>query len=154
MSSKGREEISFLLPDLENEDGAGFWEGTGREQLLVQTCADCDAPRFPPRPMCPQCRSLKFSWIPSSGRGTIWSFVVVHAPVLPAYQDLVPYPVIVVELAENSKIRMVGNLVTGPDGAINEIDPATIVIGESVRVVFKKVDDVMLPVWMRIADSQ
>ncbi|HEV8206896.1 MAG TPA: hypothetical protein VGR04_09425 [Acidimicrobiia bacterium] len=37
----------------------------------------------------------------------------------------------------------------GPDGAINEIDPATIQIGDPVRVVFHRVEDVVLPRWMK-----
>ena len=141
--------MSLLLPDLESEAGAEFWAGTSRGELLIQTCVSCDAPRFPPRPMCPQCQSLDFSWRQASGKGKIWSFVVVHAPVLPAYQDLVPYSVIVVELDESPNLRMVGNLLTRGDGPINEIDPNTIVIGESVEFVFKKVEDVSLPCWTR-----
>jgi hypothetical protein len=45
---------------------------------------------------------------------------------------------------------MVGNLVTGPDGAIDEIDPSTIRIGEPVEVVFATVDDTTLPRWRRV----
>jgi uncharacterized OB-fold protein len=139
----------FLLPELDGEDAAEFWAGTARGELLVQRCGACDAPRFPPRPMCPRCRSLDVRWAPVSGDGTIWSFVVPHPPLLPAYAELAPYNVIVVELAEDPALRMVGNLVTGPDGAINEIDPATIEIGTPVHVVFAQVDDVALPRWVR-----
>ena len=99
--------------------------------------------------MCPRCRSLEFRWDPTSGRGTIWSFIVPHPPLLPAYQELAPYNAIVVALEEDPTLRFVGNLVETPDGAINEIDPATIQIGESVRVVFHRVEDVVLPRWVR-----
>ena len=84
-----------------------------------------------------------------SGRGTIWSFIVPHPPLLPAYQELAPYNVIVVALDEDPTLRMVGNLVATPDGPINEVDPATIRIGEPVRVVFQRVEDVVLPRWMK-----
>ena len=86
-----------------------------------------------------------------SGRGTIWSFVVAHPPLLPAYAELAPYNVVVVALDEDPTLRLVGNLVASPDGAINEIDPATIRIGEQVRVVFQKVEDVHLPRWLRLS---
>ncbi len=142
-------ETGFVLPDLENEDGAPFWEGTARGELLVQACGDCGRLRFPPRPMCPHCRSLVTRWDVMSGRGSIWSFVVAHPPLLPAYAELAPYNVIVVALEEDSTIRMVGNLLASPDGQINEIDPATITIGEPVRVVFQQVEDVHLPRWVR-----
>jgi len=139
----------FTLPDLDNEDGAPFWAGTARGELLVQACGSCGRWRFPPRPMCPHCRSIETRWEPASGRATIWSYVVPHPPLLPAYSELAPYNVIVVALDEDPTIRMVGNLLASPDGAINEIDPASIVIGEPVRVVFQQVDDVTLPGWVR-----
>jgi uncharacterized OB-fold protein len=62
---------------------------------------------------------------------------------------LAPYNVIVVALDENPSIRFVGNLLASPEGAINEIDPDTIRIGEPVRVVFQQVEDVALPRWVR-----
>jgi len=99
--------------------------------------------------MCPHCRSVDTRWDIASGRATIWSFVVPHPPLLPAYAEIAPYNVIVVALDEDPTIRMVGNLLASPDGAINEIDPATIQIGEAVRVVYQQVDDVALPRWVR-----
>ena len=139
----------FLLPDIEDPDGALFWEGAVRGELRVQVCAACGTWRMPPRPMCPKCRSLEVTWVATSGRGTIWSFVVPHPPLLPAYAELAPYNAIVVALDEDPAIRFVGNLVARPDGPINEIDPATIEIGEPVEVVFQKVEEVTLPRWRR-----
>ncbi|HKA93026.1 MAG TPA: OB-fold domain-containing protein [Acidimicrobiia bacterium] len=142
-------EAQFLLPDVDDPDTAEFWAGCARGELLVQTCKSCGRRRMPPRPMCPHCRSLEYRWEPMSGRGTIWSYIVPHPPLLPAYQELAPYNVIVVALDEDPALRFVGNLVTGPDGEVNEIDPATIVIGEPVRVVFHRVEDVVLPRWTK-----
>jgi uncharacterized OB-fold protein len=142
-------EAGFLLPDLDDDDAAPFWSGTARGELLVQTCTACGQRRIPPRPMCPACRSLQQRWDKLSGRGTIWSFVVAHPPLLPAYRALAPYNVITVSLDDDPKLRLVGNLVARPDGPINEVDPATIRIGEPVRVVFQQVEDVFLPRWVR-----
>jgi uncharacterized OB-fold protein len=139
----------FLLPDLEDPESAPFWEGCARGELLVQVCTSCGARRMPPRPMCPRCRSLDHRWEATSGRAAIWSFVVPHPPLLPAYQELAPYNAIVIALDDDPAIRFVGNLVASPDGAINEIDPATIRIGDAVQVVFQQVEDVTLPRWMR-----
>ncbi len=141
-------ESGFLLPELDGAS-APFWEGTARGDLLVQACGACGRWRNPPRPMCPYCRSTDATWERTSGRATIWSYIVPHPPLLPAYAELAPYNVIVVALDEDPTIRFVGNLVTSADGAINEIDPATIVIGEPVQVVFAAVDDVTLPRWVR-----
>jgi uncharacterized OB-fold protein len=139
----------FLLPDPDDVDAAPFWRGCERGELLVQACADCGRRRIPPRPMCPACRSLRHDWQPLSGHGRIWSFVVAHPPLLPAYEALAPFNVIVVELAEDPSLRLVGNLVASQDGAINELDPRTIRIGEAVRVVFQRLGDVTLPRWIR-----
>ncbi len=139
----------LFVPDLDDDDSRPFWEGCALGELRVQACASCSQWRMPPRPMCPRCRSLDVTWVVSSGRGTVWSFVVPHAPLLPGYTELAPYNVIVVELNENSLIRFVGNLVLGPNAPINSIDPATIAIGEAVAVVFQRVNGIALPFWIR-----
>lgn len=143
----------YLLPDVEDGESAPFWAAAARGELTVQACAACGRRRIPPRPMCPSCRSTQSCWEALSGRGTLWSFVIPHAPLLPAYQELSPYNVITVALAEDPSLRLVGNLVARPDGPINEIDPATIRVGEALRVVFQPVEDVFLPRWMREAKS-
>jgi uncharacterized OB-fold protein len=137
----------FILP-LRDDDSGPFWEGSAAGELRMQRCASCGRLRFPPRPMCPWCRSMESDWPVMSGRGTIWSFVMAHPPLLPAYAALAPYNVIVVALDEDPTIRLVGNLVASEDGPINEADPATIEIGAAVRVVFQPLDaDVVLPRW-------
>jgi len=143
-----------LMVPLVDEESAGFWEGTAASELRMQACASCGRLRFPPRYMCPHCRSTRREWRAVSGRGTVWSFVVPHPPLLPAYAEIAPYNVIVVALDEDPALRLVGNLVTSADGSINEIDPASIVIGEPVRVVFaprRGPDgvDVAMPEWVR-----
>ena len=110
-------ETGWILPDLSNEATRGFWDGCAEGELRIQTCSACGAMRMPPRPMCPQCRSVSYGWTKMSGEGRIWSFVVAHPPLLPAYAELAPYPV------------------------------ATIEIGDPVHVVFAQVEDVTIPRW-------
>jgi uncharacterized protein len=142
-------EAAWLLPDVNEPTSAEFWAGSARGELLVQTCASCGVRRMPPRPMCASCRSIEVRWEKTSGRGKVWSFIVPHPPLLPAFAEVAPYNAIIVELEEDPLIRFAGNLVTSADGEINEIDPATIQIGEPVRVVFHQIDDVSLPRWVR-----
>jgi uncharacterized protein len=142
-------ETTWLLPDLSDPTSAPFWEGCARGELLVQACASCGRRRMPPRPMCPHCRSIDVRWEATSGRGRVWSFIVPHPPLLPAFAEVAPYNAIIVELEEDPMIRFAGNLVVSADGEINEIDPATITIGEPVSVVFHRIDDVSLPRWTR-----
>jgi uncharacterized protein len=145
----GAMETGWLLPDLADPNSSEFWRGCARGELLVQACAACGERRMPPRPMCPRCRSTEVRWEPTSGRGRIWSFIVAHPPLLPAFAAVAPYNAIVVELEEDPTIRFVGNLVASADGAINAIDSTTISIGETVAVVFHRIDDVALPRWVR-----
>ncbi len=137
VSNLGPSVEGFLLP-AGDEDGGFFWEGTALGELRIQKCDSCGHLRHTPRVMCPRCRSTEKSYAVMSGKGTIWSYVIPHPPLLQPYSDLAPYNVIVVELEEDKNLRFVGNLVSGPDGALNDIDPHTIQIGDPVRAVFKK----------------
>lgn len=139
----------FILPGLEDPAARPFWDGTARGELLIQTCGACGVKRMPPRPMCPACRSIDVAWTKASGRGRVWSFVVPHPPLLPAYAEVAPYNVILVELEDEPAIRFVGNLVESADGPLNGVDPGSIRIGEPVRVVFTQIEDVALPRWVR-----
>jgi uncharacterized OB-fold protein len=143
-------EQAWLLPDLEAPTTAPFWEGCARGELLVQACGSCGKWRMPPRPMCPHCRSTEVRWERTSGRGHVWSFIVPHPPLLPAFSEQAPYNAIIVELEEDPTIRFGGNLVTDAHARIDSIDPATIQIGEPVSVVFHQIDDVSLPRWVRV----
>ena len=143
----------FLLPAVDGESRF-FWEGTRAGELRIQKCSNCGKLRHPPRPMCPSCRSTARTWTPMSGKGTIWSYVIPHPPLLQPYSDLAPYNVVVVTLDEDPTLRMVGNLLPGPDGQLNDVDPHSIRIGEPVEVTFKwfqRADgsDEALPMWVR-----
>ncbi len=138
----------YLAPPI-NEDNAGFWEAARRGELCVEQCTACDKLRFPPGPMCPHCHATERRWSAVSGIGTIWSFVRPHPPLLPEFTDLAPYNVILVTLAEDPTLRMIGNLVGAPGDAINALDPLEIEIGAGVRVVFDAVSDSLhLPRWV------
>jgi uncharacterized OB-fold protein len=150
-ANTGRDALLVPYPDSETTE---FWEGTAAGELRMQACTNCGRLRFPPRVMCPHCQSTGREWRAVSGRGTVWSYVVTHPPLLPAYLPLAPYNVITVTLAEDPALRMVGNLVARENGPINEIDPHSVVIGEPVRVVFERRErpdgtEAFLPQWVR-----
>ncbi|MHA5050789.1 Zn-ribbon domain-containing OB-fold protein [Streptomyces sp. SD15] len=134
-----------LLSPLVDDDGAPFWGYAAQGELRIQACADCGELRFPPRPCCPHCQSFSCKWRRMSGQGRVWSYVVPHPPLLPAYAALAPYNAVVVELAEAPHIRLVGNLVTGPDAPLNSLPVDRIRIGGRVRVVFSAEG---LPQWV------
>jgi uncharacterized OB-fold protein len=119
--------------------GAEFWERARGDELVVQQCSSCGHLRFPPREACPCCTSLQFRWEAVSGRGEVWSFVIAHPPLLPAFERSAPYNVAVVTLAEGEHLRLVGNLVADDVTDIGGIDAASISIGEPVTAVFDHV---------------
>jgi len=153
VANLGPSEDGFLLPAVDDES-AFFWQGTLAGELRIQSCNSCGRLRHPPRPMCPWCRSTDRSWQRVDGDGTVWSFVVPHPPLLAPYSSLAPYNVIVVALDEHPTIRFVGNLVDEPQGALNQVDPTSITIGEPVQAVFKRFrradgSEEALPFWVR-----
>ncbi|MGZ7011385.1 MAG: Zn-ribbon domain-containing OB-fold protein, partial [Ilumatobacteraceae bacterium] len=63
-------------------------------------------------------------YIVASGRGTVFSFVVHHAPKVPG--RTLPFVIALVELEEG--VRMLGEL--------RHVDPATVEIGMPVRATY------------------
>ncbi|MFJ7177994.1 Zn-ribbon domain-containing OB-fold protein [Streptomyces massasporeus] len=125
-----------MLRPVPDTDGAPFWEYAARGELRVQACTACGELRFPPRPCCPHCQSFDSEWRAVSGRGRVWSYVVAHPPLLPDYAAQAPYNVVVVELDEAPRIRLVGNLVAGAGKPLGSFPPQSVRIGARVRAVF------------------
>ena len=135
------------LPDLERifDYEKGFWEGAKRHALCIQQCTDCRKLRHLPTPMCPWCHSLSYDWPEMSGKGKVYSYVTVRAPVHKALKEKgqTPYNICVVELPEQEELRIVSNVLN--------IAPEEIYIEMPVNVTFKpSVDDpnVVLPLFV------
>ena len=110
--------LELLLPVVD-DDGAPFWEYAARGELRVQACAATAAGcASRPGPAARTAGPSTASGGAMSGRGRIWSYVVPHPPLLPAYAAQAPYNAIVVELADAPHIRLVGNLVTAADAPL------------------------------------
>jgi uncharacterized OB-fold protein len=86
---------------------APFWEAGARGELLFQRCEACGTPAFPPTTHCRECLSDQLSWERSEGRGSLYSWTIVHRPVTPAFTA--PYAPAIVTLAEG--YQMVTNIV-------------------------------------------
>jgi uncharacterized OB-fold protein/acyl dehydratase len=119
------------------QDNAVWFEGAQRHELLIQHCTSCGTLRHPPLPACGTCQSFEWDTVVSGGRGTLYSFVVVHYPQVPSFEY--PLPIGLVELEEGT--RVVANI----DG----IDPADITVGMSLEAQFVDYDDALsLPVFV------
>ncbi len=142
---------SIPLPATDDPIDAPFWQAALRSELVVQQCDGCGRYRFPPRPMCPDCRCTTAQWQAMSGRGTIWSFAAPRPPLLPAFQELLPYVTAVVELAEHPLLRVTGAMLNPQTGTIQGITAADVAIGAPVRVAFWQcAEDVALPCWQLV----
>ncbi|WP_329411563.1 OB-fold domain-containing protein [Streptomyces sp. NBC_00704] len=119
-----------------NRDNAGFWAGVGERRFLIQRCAACATLRFPWLPGCNACGSAEWDTVEAGGRGTVFSYVVMHHPPFPAFSP--PYAVGLVELAEG--VRVISGVVGVPYDKVR--------IGMPVELEFQVFDDgLTLPVF-------
>jgi uncharacterized OB-fold protein len=119
-------------------DSAPFWAGCREGRLLLQRCADCRSFRYPPASRCAACGSAANEWVAATGRGRVFSWIVVRHPVpRDVYADEVPYVVALVALEEGP--RMAANIVGCPPEAVQADMPVT--------VSFRERDNVTLPVF-------
>jgi uncharacterized protein len=113
-----------------------FFDAAKRHELVVQRCMQCGAHRFPAREICSKCLSREAAWVKVSGRGTVFSYNVMHQVYHPGFADEVPYAVVVIALEEGAK--MTSNLVG--------MKPHDIKIDLPVKVVFEEItEDITLP---------
>lgn len=112
-----------------DSDTIEFWEGCKRHELVIQRCDDCHSYRFPPCPICPECFSTNYKWEKVSGKGTVYTFIVVRVPLRPEWQPDIPYTVGVVQLDEG--VRIVTNII--------DCKPEDVKIGMKVEVIFEDV---------------
>lgn len=115
-------------------DTRPYWNAAKEHRLVLRRCLDCQTAIFYPRGICPHCMSDHLDWITASGRGTIYSYTVVHrAPA--GFQDRVPYVVALIDLDEG--VRMMSNVVD----AGSEVR-----VGAPVQVIFDDVTaEITLP---------
>ncbi len=137
-----------LLPHIDDVHGP-FWEGCREGVLRVQSCPETGRLLFPPRPVNAWSPRHPPEWTEVSGRGTIWSVIEPHPPLMLDFTDLAPYTAIVVALEEDPAVRLVGNLVPEAGAPINSYAYEDIEIGAPVEVVFERInEDITLPRWV------
>ena len=115
-----------------DELSAPFWAAAAEGRLVMQRLPDGTL-QWPPRSRGVPGWDQPAEWIEVSGRGTVWSFSIVHrsSHAMPP----VPYVLVVVALEEGP--FMFADLV----GA----DPAEVRIGMPVQVTFEPLGDGALP---------
>ena len=107
-----------------NQDQEWFWEGLKGHELRIQRFTDDGTLVFPPANANPNTQAMDYDWVVSSGKGTLYSYTVVHYPQVPSFD----YPLIVglVELEEG--VRIVSNIVA--------VKPEQVTVGMPLEVCF------------------
>lgn len=106
-----------------SRDTAFFWDGINAHELRIQKRPDGTL-QHPPAPALWNDKDVPTDYVVASGKGTVFSFVVHHAPQVPG--RTLPFVIALVELAEG--VRMLGEL--------RGIDPAKVEIGMDVRATY------------------
>lgn len=121
-----------------------FWESCREHKLKIVRCTTCGQVRFPPTSFCPKCQSAEHEWIEASGKGKVFSWIVVRHPVpKDVYAQDVPYVVALVELDEG--VRMPSNIV--------ECSPDVVEADMRVQVAYRDVTaEITLPVFVPLVD--
>ena len=100
-----------------------YWTAADEGRLLVKKCRACGEVHHYPRDICPHCLSADTEWLQAAGTGTVYSFSTMG-------KGEAAYTLAFVTLDEG--VTLMTNLV--------DCDPATVSIGQPVRVVFKPSD--------------
>jgi hypothetical protein len=79
-------------------DAEAWWEATRERRLLVQRCERCGHRQHYPRMVCVACGRTDLAFVVASGKGTVYSFTVVHRA--PSAGFTPPYVIALVRLAE------------------------------------------------------
>jgi acetyl-CoA acetyltransferase/uncharacterized OB-fold protein len=129
--------VTRPLPELTIQNEF-FWTAGADGVLRIQECRDCAALIHPPQPICRYCRSRNMGVRDVSGTATLSAFTVNHRfgfPDLPP-----PYIVAQVAITEDPRVRLTTNIV--------ECEPDELVLGQTVEVVFDKVEDKAGAAWL------
>jgi len=109
-------------------------------RFVLPRCAACGEFRFPPRLRCPRCGQTHTEWVAASGRGSVYSYVVVHQRLHPAFDANLPYAVALVQLEEGPRMLAL----------VIESDLADVRVEAPVEVVFQTLDDELVIPRVRI----
>jgi hypothetical protein len=112
-----------MMRPSESKDTKFFWDGVKAHELRLQQRPDGSL-QHPPVPALWQDKDVPTDYVVASGKGTVFSFVVHHAPKVPG--RTLPFVIALVELEEG--VRMLGEL--------RNVDPATVEIGMPVRATY------------------
>ena len=123
-----------------------FWDGCQEGRLVLQRCIDCRQFRFYPSAGCPHCGSTQCAWEAVSGRGSVYSWIVVNKTHDPYWSRRVPYVCAIVELQEQRALFIPGLLV--------DVVPTQVRAGMPLEISFERASHGRaLPTWTVRAEA-
>ena len=78
-----------ILPVI-SDDNKPYWKSAREHALTVPFCGACNAAFYPAQSRCPRCLRDGVEWRRVSGRGTVYSWVVVHQVYDPSFAGRIP----------------------------------------------------------------
>jgi uncharacterized OB-fold protein len=106
-------QVSQVPPQpIPDPDSLGFWLATAKGNVELCRCQECRLWMQPPLERCRRCGG-RTSFEPVSGRGVIYSLTTIHYASVPGFADRLPYVAIVVEMEEQTGLRLCSHLVDG-----------------------------------------
>jgi uncharacterized protein len=100
-------------------DSAGFWQATREGRIALCRCTGCGTWLARPLERCNQC-AAPTTFAAVAGTGSIYSYIVVHHPSVPAFAHLVPYVIALVEFDEGPRLPGILLGERGPGVAIGQ----------------------------------
>jgi len=92
-------DYSKPLP-LIDEESKPFWDAAKQHQFVLHHCKNCGTYYYPAS-YCRKCATLAhMEWAPASGKGTLYTYIIMHQVYQPGFKGEVPYNVSIVELEE------------------------------------------------------
>ncbi|MCT9812827.1 Zn-ribbon domain-containing OB-fold protein [Acidovorax sp. Be4] len=135
--------LNYPLPRANAQTNA-YWDGCAQGELRYQRCGQCGQVQCIPRSLCDRCQSSDLPWSASRREGTVLTFTTVYRAPLPAFKEMLPYVIAIVDLDEG--FRVMAN-------ALSCVPPDALAIGARVRIGFKEVHGMALPVLESILEG-
>jgi len=95
-------------------------------RLEASRCTQCGKVSYPPRPLCPTCRSEEHELFDLSQRGKVITSTVIHTPC-DQFINEAPFAMAVVETPEQARMMV----------QVVDCDPSTVLPGMEVELEFR-----------------
>jgi len=116
-------------PDLDFAPTRPFFEAAARGELRIPRCEACRRWQWYPAERCAGCGGCRLAWEPVSGRGTLFSYAIVHRALFKEIAPLVPFVSALVALDEDPGVRLATRIV--------DCEPAALRVDLPLRAVFR-----------------